>query len=259
MNPVRAMVVEDNPIARARLIALLSDDRDVDVVASCSDGREALMRLPSADPHVLFVDIELPELDGFELIERVGGPEPPIVVFVTASTAHAVRAFDARVFDYVLKPFGRERIASVLGRLKHELAERATAARVTSLARELCTPEPPSASPARLAIRVDGTLRVIPSGDILTATGAGNYVTIETVAGRLLVRHTMSALEAELGDRFLRVHRSTIINVDRVYALRPLGGGGCEIHLTTGQPIRVPRAQRRALEERLAVRTAARH
>lgn len=248
MAAIRAMVVEDNPAARARLIALLSQDPDVDVVAGCGDGREAISTMSALAPDVLFVDVDLPETDGFALLEQVGGPEPPIVVFVTASDAHAVRAFDARVFDYVLKPFGRERLTAVLRRLKREIDDRATAEQVTRMAATLGRTDE---APSRLAVRVDGVLRVIPTADVVMATGASNYTIIQTNAGQVIVRQTMAALETQLGGRFLRVHRSRIINVDRVYALEPVPGGGCEIELTTGDRVRVPRAQRAELYRRL--------
>lgn len=234
---LRVMVVDDEPTARQRIVRLLRALDDVDVVAECASGREALEAVPAARPEVVFLDIAMPGLDGLAVATRLAeAPEGgPLVVFVTAYDEHAVAAFRVHAADYVVKPVDRERLREAV-----EHARR-TVWRLTRRAR------PDDA--ARLAIRDGHRSHFVPVRDILWVESFGNYARVYTPRERFIHRATMAQLAEQLAPHgFARIHRSAIVNVGRVVHLRPTGSGQYAAQLDTGVRLRVSRTFRAAID-----------
>jgi two-component system LytT family response regulator len=205
---LRVIVVDDEPLARARLRRLLADAPEVEVVAECSDGEAARRAIADQPADLVLLDIEMPGSGGFGLLDAVGAAMPA-VVFVTAHAEHAVRAFDVRAVDYLLKPVRAERLAEALARVR----SRRTAA--------------PPALTERLAIRDGGRVSFVALDDVELVCAAGNYVELRAGNRTFLMRETLSGLEQRLDpERFLRIHRRTIVRLDRVVAIEPAGASG---------------------------------
>lgn len=262
---IRTMVVEDEPVSRDRLLALLGEEEDIEVVGACADGREAASAIASASPDLVFLDIQLPEMSGLELARAFADDRRPAVVFVTAHDAYALPAFEIHALDYLLKPFSAQRFRSALTYAREHLAQR----RATSLGRHILDmlPDaqapatrsvPPSkavlASPAsdRLVIKSSGRIYFVKIADIDWCEAAGNYIRVHVGAQAHLIRETMNRLESQLDARqFVRVHRSTIVNVDRILELRSSFNGEHVVVLRSGTRLTMSRGYRDALQERL--------
>ncbi len=235
---LRAFIVDDEPSARDRLRDLLEKQRDVEVVGESADvpgALAAIRQAPNGPPDVVFLDVQMPGADGFELIEAVGARAMPAVVFVTAHEEHALRAFDVDAVDYLLKPFDEERFAAALSRVREELSLRA-------LRKGGERKKPLDRLPLRSAGRVS-FLRV---DHVEWVDAAHNYVRIHGIdGGTHLVRGAISDLEARLDpERFVRIHRSTIVNVDRVRELELTTHGNYVAILEGGQRLTVSRSFR---------------
>ena len=232
---LRALVVDDEPAARDRLRDLLLRQRDVEVMGEREDVAGALATIRAEPPDVVFLDVQMPGADGFELIDAVGARAMPAVVFVTAHEEHALRAFDVDAVDYLLKPFDEERFAAALARVREEVELR-------QLRRGGERRKPLDRLPLRSAGRVS-FLRV---DDIESVDAAHNYVRIHGVDGQAhVVRGAISDLEARLDPaRFVRIHRSTIVNVDRVRELELSPHGGYVAILGSGRRLTVSRSFR---------------
>ena len=240
---IRALIVDDEPLARRSIRILLEADADVEVVGECADGDEAAERLVELKPDLLFLDIRMPGLDGFELLERVGVDTVPVVIFVTAFDDHAVRAFDNHALDYVLKPFDDDRFRLALDRAKSRLRERELGDYGRRIAAALTAR--PGSGPSRLAVHETGRIRFVEIASIDWISGAGNYVELHVGDETVLHREPLGTLEQRLdGRRFARIHRSTIVNVDRVKELRAHGHGDCVVVLADGTELRMSRSHR---------------
>jgi two-component system LytT family response regulator len=204
---LRVIVVDDEPLARARLRRLLADAPEVEVVAECCDGEAARRAIADQPADLVLLDIEMPGSGGFGLLDAMGEEDMPAVVFVTAHAEHAVRAFDVRAVDYLLKPVRAERLAEALARVR---SRRAVAPAATE----------------RLAVRDGSRVSFVAIDDLDVACAAGNYVELRAGSRTFLMRETLSSLEQRLDERFLRVHRRTIVRLDRVVAIEPAGAGG---------------------------------
>jgi two-component system LytT family response regulator len=206
---LRVIVVDDEPLARARLRRLLADTPEVEVVAECSDGEAARRAIADQPADLVLLDIEMPGSGGFGVLDAVGAEAMPAVVFVTAHAEHAVRAFDVRAVDYLLKPVRAERLAEALARVR---SRRAAAPPVMS---------------ERLAIRDGSRVTFVAVDDLELVCAAGNYVELRAGTRTFLMRETLSGLEQRLDpERFLRIHRRTIVRLDRVVAIEPAGASG---------------------------------
>ena len=232
---LRALVVDDEPAARDRLRDLLLRQRDVEVLGESEDVAGALEAIRAEPPDVVFLDVQMPGLDGFQLIEAVGARAMPAVVFVTAHEEHALRAFDVDAVDYLLKPFDEERFGTALSRVREELELR-------QLRRGGERKKPLDRLPLRSAGRVS-FLRV---DHVEWVDAAHNYVRIHGIDGHThLVRGAISDLESRLDPgRFVRIHRSTIVNVDRVRELELTTHGNYVAILEGGQRLTVSRSFR---------------
>lgn len=254
MARIRTLVVEDQALAREHLIELLESEPDVEVVGVSESGVEAVDAIRRLSPDLVFLDLQMPEVDGFGVISEVGR-RMPLTIFVTAYDEYAIRAFDVHAFDYLLKPFGRERLRQALARARAHLAEsreEQLARRLVSLVHDVRGPKP---LPERLMVRSSGRVMFLPLDELDAVESEGNYVRLHTGARALLVRETMASIEARLGhERFCRVHRGWIVNLDRVRELRVRPNGEHELVTHEGRPYKVGRAYREAVQSRLQMR-----
>ena len=261
MTPWRVVIVDDEPPARDTLRLLLAAHPDFVVVAECAHGEEAISAVRRESPDVLFLDVQMPGLDGFEVLRTLGpldslrslgaGPaNPSVVVFVTAYDRYALRAFEEHALDYLLKPFSDERFTDVLQRVRERLREKRLADTGRRLAALLDSPVP-QVGPQQLIVRDGGRTLVIPYDEILWIEAEDYYVNIHARQRSTLARIPLKNLADQLDDRFVRVHRSAIVNVACVREIEPLASGDQRLVLSDGTELRVSRTYRAALEERL--------
>ena len=237
--PIRTVLVDDEPLARASLRVLLARDPDIELVAECGDGAQAVEVLRALRPALVFLDVQMPECDGFEVLERLGPDVPPAVVFVTAFDQHALRAFDAGALDYLLKPFADARFALALARAKEQAAQAARA------------PVPP----ARLAVRSGRAVHFVALAEVAWIESADYCVDLHVGGRTHTLRRSMASVEAELEPAgFCRVHRTAIVNLAHVRALEPDADGETEVVLRDGRRLPTSRRHRAALQERLGLR-----
>jgi two-component system LytT family response regulator len=247
MSRIRTLVVEDQPIARDRLVELLQAEADVELVGVADSGAEAVDAIRRLAPDLVF-------LDGFGVIAEVG-QAMPLTIFVTAYDEYALRAFDVHAFDYLLKPFGRERFQQALARARLRLAEgreEQLARRLVSMVHDAGGPRP---LPDRLMVKSGGRVVFLPLDELDAVESEGNYVRLHAGPRVHLVRETMASIELRLGhDRFCRVHRGWIVNLDRVRELRVRPNGEHELVTHEGRTYRVGRAYRDLVQSRLQLR-----
>jgi len=220
---IRSLIVDDEPLARERLRGLLAGEPGVEVVGECGDGCQAVRAIDELRPDLVFLDVQVPNLDGFHILESVGGDRVPAVVFVTAYDQYALRAFDVRAVDYVLKPFGRERLQRALDRARAQIA-RARSSDLSGQLTALFEGMRPRTAPflRRVVIKENGRLFFLRTSEIDWVEASGNYVRLHVGAESHLLRDTMSGLEGRLDpEQFLRIHRSTIVNIERIKELHP--------------------------------------
>lgn len=240
---LRIMIVDDEPLARRKVRRYLVDEPDVIVVAECSDGPEALEAIRRERPDVLFLDVQMPVVDGFEVLRRIGGEHAPVVVFVTAHDHYAVRAFEVEALDYLVKPFDRERFRLALDRARRRLA-------ASTLVNGPGVPAGTAGrnDPRRIVLRSRGRILPLPVEKIEWIESADNYIRVHTPQQTHLVRETLAAVQGRLdAQRFLRIHRRAIVNIDVVSEVRPRLRGGYEAQLESGKILRVGRTHRRTL------------
>jgi two-component system LytT family response regulator len=249
---IRILVVDDEAPARQRLIDLLRTDAKVGALFQAGDGRAAVEIIESEAPDLVFLDVQMPELDGLEVIEAVGADAMPLTVFVTAYDQHAIRAFEANALDYLLKPFSDERLEAALSRAKARLDERGIREFGRSVLRMVSARPPRSRCLDRLVVRSAGTTRFIRVVDIDWIEGAGVYVNLHVAGKEFLYRAALNELAGRLDPmRFVRVHRSAVVNIDSILELQPITHGEFEIVLKNGHRSRVSRTYRAQLEMRL--------
>jgi two-component system, LytTR family, response regulator len=265
MKPIRVLVVDDEPLARRRVLRLLEQEEGVEVVGECANGRDAADALVRDDPDLVFLDVQMPELDGFGVLEEVGPERMPLVVFVTAYDQYALQAFEVHALDYLLKPFDEQRFHQAFRRARVQLERRESTTQrrsLLSLLEQLGTEQrqlerlltgAEGRYLERLMVKVGGRVIFLRAGEIDWVEAEGNYVRLHAGKQGYLVRETMSALEQRLDPRqFVRVHRSTIVNLDQVRELRPWFAGDYLIVLKDATELRLSRGYRAKLEERLS-------
>jgi len=257
-TPIRVLLVDDEPLALKRLRRLLAGERDVQVVDECSEGRAAAESIRRQAPDLVFLDIQIPELDGFQVLESLTAEQLPVVVFVTAYDEHALRAFDAHALDYLLKPVGRERFRESLERARGRVLERRAAgvvdARLLALHSERHSPSGASERClTRIAVKSDGRAIFVRADEIDWIEAADNYVRLHVGATSHLVRESLRTLETKLDRQlFLRVHRSAIVNVDAIRELQPWFHGDHVIILRSGTRLTCSRRYDERLRQMLA-------
>lgn len=240
MPDLRVVIIDDEPHARAKLRRFVSQDERVTLVGEAGDGLEAVRVIENEEPDLVLLDVQMPEMDGFQVLDALDPRLRPQVVFVTAHDVHAVRAFEVRALDYLLKPVDRARF--------EEAVERALAWR------QEAPPDPRSVLPElpaerrvleRVLVRSRGRMFLVPIADVDWIGAAGNYAELHVGGETHLVRGTLQELEARLpAGRFLRIHRSSIVNVDRVEELEPWSHGDLLVRLEDGTELRLSRRYR---------------
>jgi two-component system, LytTR family, response regulator len=237
MNVLRVGIADDEPLARERIRSLLDGRPEYEIVVECSDGAEAAAALREHELDVFFLDVQMPDLDGFQALEAAGDASLPIIVFVTAFHDYAIRAFEVRALDYLLKPFDRARFEETLRRVEHQLATRRTGVlspEVVQLLRELSTGAGETYT-SRFAVKSRSGIYFVRSEEVDWIDAEGNYVALHTAGRKHLLRQTIKSVEARLDPaKFVRVHRSAIINVDRLKKLEPYFHGEYVVTLHDG-------------------------
>lgn len=250
---IRAVIVDDEPLAREGVRLHLERDPGVDVVGEAGSGEEAVSLIESLRPDLLFLDVQMPGLDGFGVLDAVGPAQMPVTVFITAHDRFAVDAFDAHAIDYVLKPFDNDRFGRALTRARTQIADRRRMKmddRLGSLLEELRTR---NQYLERVVVRAGGRLVILRTSELEWIEAASNYVRLHAAGGRdYLLRETMTGLESRLDPgEFVRIHRSTMVRIDRIRELEPLFQGDYIIILTDGTRLTSSRGYRDRLHELL--------
>jgi two-component system, LytTR family, response regulator len=253
---LRALIVDDEAVARRRIRRLLQREPDVTVVAEAADGRTAVQVIREQSPDVVFLDVQMPELDGFGVVAELGH-HPPTIVFVTAYDEYALRAFEVHALDYLLKPFDKTRFAAALERGKAQVRLGQSGGMEQRLMAFLRTvedhrPSPRQPLPERLVVKSAGRVSFVRVEELDWIEAAGNYVRLHVAKEDHLLRETLSGLEAKLDPRrFVRIHRSTIVNIDRIRQLQPAFHGDYVVQLHDGTELTLSRSCRDKLEEAL--------
>jgi two-component system LytT family response regulator len=269
-STLRVLVVDDDATARRHIAELLGPRPDVEIVGECADGECAVAQIAATRPDLVFLDVQMPKLDGFGVVERVGASRMPPVVFTSAYAEFAVRAFEAYAIDYVLKPFDDARFLAALARAREQVAVRAEreAAARESAARESAPPAADPrllallahlAGPARprypdaVAVKSGGQYVVLRVEDVDWIEADGNYARLHVQKRPRLITKSLATLERDVLDpaRFVRVHRSAIVNVAKIAAVEPLFHGDVSLVLQDGTKVDCSRRFRERLEERL--------
>ena len=252
MSNFKVLIVDDERLSRRRVRRLLSLEPDCEVTGECANGAEAVAALGQSHPDIVFLDVQMPEMDGFE-VARVMAEAKPLVIFTSAYDEYALRAFEVQAFDYLLKPFDGRRFRESLqrARVRVECDRSGKQDR-----RSPNPPEPPSQgtrlAPDRIAVRNNGRVVFVKLADIDWIEAADNYVCLHCGRETHVVRETMNELEARLDPaQFLRVHRSSIVNLDRVRELQPWFRGDYRVVLRDGTQLTLTRNHREKLESRL--------
>ena len=258
---IRTILVDDEPLATQGLMLRLEAHPDVEVVATASNGREAIRAIKTHKPDLVFLDIQMPGFDGFSVVQGLMEVEPPLFVFVTAYSDHALRAFEADAVDYLMKPVDEDRLADTLDRVRQRLAEKRGAEEAGKLKEVLAEVAPDSMENLETAdggegpaanrfekminIKDQGQIFRVDVDTIERIDAAGDYMCIQTGDNTLILRETMKDLEKRLDPRrFQRVHRSTIVNLDLVRQVKPHTNGECFLVLDSGAQVKVSRSYR---------------
>lgn len=252
------LIADDEAIARRRLRRLLGREPDVEIAAECRNGLEAIAEIQARAPDLVFLDVQMPECDGFAVLEALEPERIPPIVFVTAYDHYAVRAFEVHALDYLLKPFSESRFRSAFRRARTLVSERAARQpddRLLALLERLAsTAGRPGTRDylRRILVRTNGRVVFVRTSDVDWIEAAGNYVKLHVGRSAYLVRATLAAIDERLDPAmFARIHRSTIVNLDRIREMQPWFSGDSVLLLHDGAKLRVTRTYRDALERRL--------
>lgn len=249
---VRVLIADDEPLGRDRLRLLLADEAWTELVGECPDGPAAVAAIEKLRPDLVFLDVQMPGATGFDVIEAVGAARMPFVIFVTAFDRFALRAFDVHAVDYLLKPFDRERFQQALARAREQLERKSTGdleRRLLQLVQDL---KPARQPLERFVIKTGGRVFFVRAEEIEWIEAAGNYVKLHVGSDAHLFRETMNAIEAKLDpDLFYRIHRSHIVNIERVRELQPWFNGEYVVFLRSGTRLTLSRGYREKLQERI--------
>ena len=242
MKSLRVLIIDDEPPARKKLITLLRGEPDVEIAGQASNGIEAVAAIEEHQPDVIFLDIQMPGMNGFEVLDAVEPDNFPLVVFVTAYDQHAVKAFEVHAADYLLKPFDRSRLQACLARLRGE--RRSVNAQLEPVLSELRSRDYLS----RVIVKSRGRIVFLKMDEVDWIETSANYVELHTGKQSFLLRQTLSALESRLDPKhFARVHRTTIVNIDRIQELQPWSHSDFNVLLKDGTKLRMSRRYRQNL------------
>ncbi len=252
---ITALIVDDEPLAREKIRGFLEAEADIKIIGECRDGREALIQIEELEPDLVFLDVQMPELDGFEVLDHLEKDRLPTVIFVTAYDQYALKAFDVHAVDYLLKPFDRKRFRDALERARMAFERQQVGSmkqQLLALLDDFHKRQPQFAD--RLVIKSAGRVVFLRTKDIDWIDAAGNYVKLHSGQETHLLRETMNHLETRLDpQKFLRIHRSTIVNVERIRELQQQFHGDYLVILQNGQRLTLSRSYRDRIQELLEV------
>ena len=247
---IRAVVVDDEPLARRRIRRMLAHDTEIDIVGDCGNGKDAIATIRNLNPNLLFLDVQMPEIDGFDVLESIDPKQMPLVIFITAYDQYALRAFEVSAVDYLVKPFDRARFEKALQRAKSRLApERGNdfSQQTLALLEEL---KARSNHIERLVIKAGGRAFFLKTEEIDWIEAEGKYVRLHVGKESYLLREAIGSLEAQLDPKkFPRIHRSSIVNIDRVRELQPWFHNEYRVILKDGTELMLSRSCRKKLSE----------
>jgi two-component system LytT family response regulator len=256
---MRVLIVDDEPLARERVRTMLAGHEDVEIVGEAGDGKSAIEQVEALAPDLMFLDVQMPELDGLQVLEALPQDKWPQVIFCTAYSEYAVQAFEVQAVDYLLKPFDRKRLEAALDKVRARFAEsKSSSGRQEELEEKLegllQRLDDNGSQPTRLLVKSAGRIVFVPLEEIDYFEAASNYVKVNVAGKTHLRRETMSNLEKLLeGYRFQRIHRSTIVNLERIRELQPLFHGEYAVILQDGTELTMSRGYREKLQERLGI------
>ncbi|HMV99698.1 MAG TPA: LytTR family DNA-binding domain-containing protein [Acidobacteriota bacterium] len=245
MKKIQTVIVDDMPLARQKLVRFLNDDPEIEIVAECGNGLEAIDAIISLKPELVFLDIQMPEVDGFEVLNHIGLDHMPAFIFVTAFDHFALKAFEVNALDYLLKPYDRERFVQALNRAKKQLQRTEPEPQDERLLALLKTLNPEQKFLKRLAVKTSGRTIFLMVDEIDWIETAGNYLELHVGKEVHLIRERMNQIESRLDPtRFVRIHRTTIVNLDRIKELQPLFNGDQTVILRNGNQLTLSRTYR---------------
>ena len=249
---IRALIVEDEALARKFIRRMLRDDHEVEIVGECANGKEAVATIRKRNPDLVFLDVQMPEMDGFAVLEAIGVERLPEIIFTTAYEQYAIRAFELHALDYLLKPFDQARFKDAMSHAKEQLhsqAQRDGRLRIGALLQRI-KEEPRHLE--RLVIKSDGRISFLRAQEINWIEADDKYVHLHTSKTSPMVRQTLTAMEAQLDpNKFRRIHRSAIVNVERIKELQPLFNGEHSVVLEDGTKLTLSRNYKEKLFELL--------
>lgn len=250
MEKIRTVIVDDEPLARRGIRAQLKEEKDIEIISECRNGKEAVEAIETQAPDLVFLDVQMPELDGFGVLDAVGVDRMPAVIFVTAYDRYALRAFEVHALDYLLKPFDDDRLARAIERVRRQIERQS----IDDLSRRLqgLLDDMQSARKhvERLVIKSAGRIFFLSVGEIDWIEAADNYVRLHAGRESHLLRETMNNLEKKLDpEEFLRVHRSRIVNIRKIKELQPLFRGEYDITLRDGTRLESGRGYRERIQK----------
>lgn len=251
---IRALIVDDEPPARAEVRRLLETQSDIEIVGECSDGRGAIARIRADAPDVVVLDIQMPQVNGFGVVQAIGAEEMPLVIFATAYEEYALRAFEAHALDYLLKPYDEDRLFAALDRARSQLQRREPGEDVRLQALEAFLGERTQRHyPEVFAIRSGERYQIVRVADIRWIEAEGSYVRLHLTVGERLMRQSIGTLDESLLDpgQFLRIHRSAIVNVSRITAVEPVSRAEYAVILDGGTRVTCSRGYRDQLRDRV--------
>lgn len=253
---IRVLIVDDEPLAREGVALQLRQASDVEVVGECGNGGEAIEAIRTLRPDLVFLDIKMPKIGGFDVVARVGAAAMPLVIFLTAYDEYALQAFRANALDYLLKPLDKTQFQESLHRARLRLEQTQAASQTEQLERllaALATARPTTGeTPPRIAVKLSGQVQFLHPDELNWVEAEGDYVRVHTLSRAHLVKETMQAMERRLEPYgFLRIHRSAIVNLGKIDKLRATNNGDHEVLLGDGVLLKVGRNYREALFARL--------
>jgi len=246
---IKALIVDDEPLARDRIRELLKEHPEVEVIGEARNGQEAIAAVANHNPDLVFLDVQMPDLDGFDVLRNLDVERLPVIIFVTAYDQYALRAFDVHAVDYLTKPFDRERFARAVDQAKVFIkgAKEPDTARILNMLQEL---RAGTRYLERFAIKNGETLFFVRAEDVDAIEAQGNYVRLSLANSSHLVRDTLNNIESQINPRmFVRIHRRTIVNINRVKEVQTWGRGEYRVVLLTGAHYTLSRGYRQHFEE----------
>ena len=242
-SEIKVIVVDDELLGRERILSLLREHADIKIVGECANGREAVEAIQNLKPDLVFLDVQMPKIDGFDVVEIIGAENMPMVIFVTAYDEHAIRAFEINAVDYLLKPFDKERFEKAFDRAKREIKRQESPTEIKENLRELLKEvknEPSYLK--RIPVKSASGTTFVPTEEIDWISASGHYLELHTSNKTHLIREKLSVIETKLDPQiFMRIHRSTIVNLDRIKSLHPMFNGDQLVILKNGRELNLSR------------------